>query len=413
MRLKTRKRNIVVPHDPQSFADAVIDVLADAKETDDIEKTLEAANKVLDSAELDFNRYGDVLFEVSFGGARLASGGNVAPEGKSLPFSILASPAERSAIVPYVKWFQTMIRRKPFLVKALENTLIKLILSLEFYDQEGRKKIAMTMARCFAMKVGVLPERVLPAALEDRLVARGTITTFITDFFADYLATENVESLVELLRKSRLQDRLLEFFPQQKRSWEDFEEHFKAAGLGDFVEYNKRKRYDMHCQELRYQVKEMVSEDPPHTPSEIVTAVKAKKEVCALMDVDVTKCVYLGLVDGVLDSAGSKNTQQTQFSVLKTLKGYHKVLLTFCSSGRMEAALLNTIQVTCYEDSRLLKLFADIVKILYDVDVLGEDSIRYWYNKGANPKGRNVFTKDLEPMVKWLDDAEEEESDTE
>jgi hypothetical protein len=35
-------------------------------------------------------------------------------------------------------------------------------------------------------------------------------------------------------------------------------------------------------------------------------------------------------------------------------------------------------QVTCYEDSRLLKLFADVVKILYDADVLGEDTIRFW-----------------------------------
>lgn len=34
--------------------------------------------------------------------------------------------------------------------------------------------------------------------------------------------------------------------------------------------------------------------------------------------------------------------------------------------------------MTCYEDSRLLKLFPDIVKILYDGDVLGEDTIRYW-----------------------------------
>lgn len=36
-----------------------------------------------------------------------------------------------------------MIRRRPFLVKSLENTLIKLILSMEFYDDQGRKKIAI------------------------------------------------------------------------------------------------------------------------------------------------------------------------------------------------------------------------------------------------------------------------------
>jgi hypothetical protein len=33
-------------------------------------------------------------------------------------------------------------RRRPFLVKGLEATLNKFILSLEFYTEEGRKKIA-------------------------------------------------------------------------------------------------------------------------------------------------------------------------------------------------------------------------------------------------------------------------------
>ncbi len=34
-------------------------------------------------------------------------------------------------------------RRRPFLIRALENTLVKLILSLEFYDEAGRQKIAI------------------------------------------------------------------------------------------------------------------------------------------------------------------------------------------------------------------------------------------------------------------------------
>lgn len=412
MRLKSRKRNIVIPHDPQSFADAVIEIIGECSESEDIEQTLDAATKALDSAELDFNRYGDTLFEVIFAGARLSSGG-VAAEGKSLPFNILACPADRTAIIPFIKWFQSLIRRKPFLVKALEDTIIKFILSLEFYDAEQRKKIAIAMARCFSLKVGVLPDRILPAALEDRLVARGTIATFITDFFADYLATDSVEGLIDLLRKSRLQDRMLEFFPQQKQNWNDFEDHFKAAGLSDFVEYYKRKLYDTHCQDLKDIVKDAVATDPPIPVTDVIATIKGKKEENQLADADVVKFVYLGIVGGVLDSSSGKNTQQVHFSVLKTLKAYHKALLAVCTSARLEATLMVTIQVTCYEDSRLLKLFADIIKIMYDVDVLGEDTIRFWYTKGSNPKGRNVFTKDLEPLIEWLDEAEEEEDDEE
>ena len=38
-------------------------------------------------------------------------------------------------------------RRRPFLIRPLENTLVKLILSLEFYSQEGRQKIAVGARR--------------------------------------------------------------------------------------------------------------------------------------------------------------------------------------------------------------------------------------------------------------------------
>ena len=69
------------------------------------------------------------------------------------------------------------------------------------------------------------------------------------------------------------------------------------------------------------------------------------------------------------------------------------------------------MQVYCYEDSKLLKLFSDVVRVLYDNDVIGEDTILWWYKKGSHPKGRNVFLRDMEAFIKWLEEAEEEEED--
>ncbi|KAL4432468.1 hypothetical protein ABPG77_001767, partial [Micractinium sp. CCAP 211/92] len=269
VRIKTRKRNIVVPHDPQSFADALIDIIEDVREEgeerDNVAKVLETANKTLDSAELDFSRYGDVLFE------------------------ILAGPADREAILPYIKWFQTMIRRRPFLVKNLENVLMKFVMGLEFYDEEGQRKIAIALARCFSMKVGILPESILPKMLVDRLVLRGTVLQFVTEFFKDFLATDSVEHLMEVLRKARLDNNLLEFFPQQKRSWQDFESHFEAAGLTDLVAYNAKKLHEAHCQELAAIVQGLMGDDPPATAAAVVAEVKARKAEWELEDLEVAK----------------------------------------------------------------------------------------------------------------------------
>ncbi len=50
-------------------------------------------------------------------------------------------------------------------------------------------------------------------------------------------------------------------------------------------------------------------------------------------------------------------------------------------------------QVLCYEDNRLLKLFSDLAKLLYNAELVGEDTIQHWFKKGSHPKGRNVFLK--------------------
>ena len=69
------------------------------------------------------------------------------------------------------------------------------------------------------------------------------------------------------------------------------------------------------------------------------------------------------------------------------------------------------VQTACYEDSKLLKLFSDILRVLYDNDVVGEDTIMWWYKKGSAAKGRSVFLRDVEPFIKWLEEAEEEDED--
>lgn len=86
--IKTRKRNIAVPLDPGSFANAVVQIFEDSTpEGADAEKALEAAAKVLDVADIDFKRYGDTYFEVLFAGGRMGSGGNTT-DGQKLEFNV-------------------------------------------------------------------------------------------------------------------------------------------------------------------------------------------------------------------------------------------------------------------------------------------------------------------------------------
>lgn len=84
-------------------------------------------------------------------------------------------------------------------------------------------------ARCFAWKLGMQPDRVLLAVMDDRMIAKGLVLHWVTAFFQDYLATESLDDLVSLLRKTRLDTRLMDFFPPHKRTLGDFDEHFKVT----------------------------------------------------------------------------------------------------------------------------------------------------------------------------------------
>lgn len=70
------------------------------------------------------------------------------------------------------------------------------------------------------------------------------------------------------------------------------------------------------------------------------------------------------------------------------VKTWAQLLNTFCTNAKLELELMYKVQMQCYEDAKLMKLFPEIVRSLYDQDVLAEDTILYWFRKGTNPKGR-------------------------
>jgi len=75
-------------------------------------------------------------------------------------------------------------------------------------------------------------------------------------------------------------------------------------------------------------------------------------------------------------------------TVFMKVKTWAELLNTFCTSGKLELELMYKVQMQCYEDAKLMKLFPEIVRSLYDQDVLAEDTILHWFRKGTNTKGR-------------------------
>ncbi|KAJ1685707.1 hypothetical protein LUZ63_017097 [Rhynchospora breviuscula] len=398
-RIKTRKRNIAAPLDPTAFADAVVQIYLDNA------GDLELVAKSIESSDLNFSRYGDTFFEVVFTGGRTQPGTLKPDEGERHSYSVLDCEPKREAILPYVLYIQKTLRRRPFLIKNLENVTRKFLQSLELFEENERKKMAIFTALTFSQKLALTPETVFQPLLKDSLVAKGIVLNFITDFFKEYLRDNSLDDLISLLKKAKMEDNLLDFFPTAKRTPEALSEHFMKEGLAAVVEYNEKKMFEVKLKEIKSMLTTLISEETD--VDEVVDIVKQQVKEAKFLDIEVVRMLWDVLMDAVQWSG--KNQQQNANSALRQVKTWAKLLNAFCSTGKLELELMYKVQVQCYEDTKLMKLFPEIVRSLYDLDVLAEDTILLWFHKGSNPKGRQTFVKALEPFVNWLEEAEEEE----
>ncbi|KAL7254717.1 hypothetical protein ACSBR1_008962 [Camellia fascicularis] len=269
-----------------------------------------------------------------------------------------------------------------------------------------RKKLAIFTALAFSQKLSGLPlDTVFQPLLKDNLVAKGIVLSFITDFFKEYLIDNSLDDLISFLKRGKMEDNLLDFLTSSKRSVEAFSEHFTKAGLVPLVEYHEKKIFEVKLKEMKSALTAQIAEETDI--SEVIETVKQHVKDAKLLDIEVVRILWDVIMDAVQWSG--KNQQQNANAALRQVKMWANLLNTFCTSGKLELELLYKVQVQCYEDAKLMKLFPDIVRALYDQDVLAVDTILYWFRKGTNPKGRQAFVKSMERFVKWLEEAEEEE----
>ncbi|KAM0940879.1 putative W2 domain, MIF4G-like domain superfamily protein [Dioscorea sansibarensis] len=399
-RIKPRKRNIAAPLDPATFADAVVQIYLDNV------GDLELVAKNIESSDLNFSRYGDTFFEVVFTGGRTQPGTIKPDEGERHTYSVLDCEPKREAILPFVLYIQKILRRRPFLIKNLENVMRRFLQSLELFEENERKKLAIFTALTFSQKLsGLPPETVFQPLLKDNLVAKGLVLSFITDFFKEYLKENSVDDLMALLKRGKMEDNLLDFLPTAKRSAEAFSEHFTREGLTVLVEYNEKKIFEVKLKEMKSALTTQIAEEADI--SEVIETVKQRVKDANLPDIEIVRILWDVLMDAVQWSG--KNQQQNANAALRQVKTWAQLLNAFCTNGKLELELMYKVQIQCYEDAKLMKLFPEIVRSLYDQDVLAEDTILLWFRRGANPKGRQTFVKALEPFVNWLEEAEEED----
>ncbi|KAL1915391.1 uncharacterized protein VTP21DRAFT_6849 [Calcarisporiella thermophila] len=389
-------------YEPEIFRDNLLEVINSSKpeDLDDLSQKLDAAGN-----ELDYRKYGDTFFEVLITGGVIGPGGDILdPETRS-PYCIFA--AEESAIKGHVEVIRKTIRRYKYLQKALTETLKHVLQLVNRWSEAENVKLGIATA--LFISVGLVSAEVLAVLFKDHLLKDGYSLRLVTVVFKTFLTDQSIDQLGSALTKGGIEGRLLEFFPPNKRNSEYFTRYFEASDLRPLVDYHNKKQLNERKERFLEQLREMIS-DEDATPQGVASYAKQQIKESNLPEHEVAQLFWEALMTSV---DWSNRPELVESQAKNQINKWAGALAEVSTTSRTELLLLQKVQIWCYEDAKLLKAFRALVQLLYKHDVLSEGAILYWAEKGAKPQGKTVFLKQMEPLLQWLKNAEEEDDEDE
>jgi hypothetical protein len=400
-RIKTRKRDEKERYDPTTFRDQIVAGLNETNED------LELVSKFLiqSGSKLDFRRYAEALFDVLITGGLLAPGGAIVTDNNAVAskLCVFETEADVESMRNITLVLERMIRQYKYLEKSLDDEMSKVLMFMKGFTDVQRTRL--TTATYLMISSGLISPACLSQIINEHLVKDGLALEFAHNFFSTWLKDKDFASLLTSLKKAEIDGKLMELFPVNKRTIENFESHF--GDLEAIVEYQRSLYARNASKELKAKMKKLFQNEA--SSKEMVQAIKECGEKNHLDNGEITLLLWSSMMKLEWNKKEDLLAEQT----FAHLKKYAPVFISFATTHQIELQLLQKVQEYCYDNMNFMKLFQKMVTLLYKMDVLSEDVIITWYKTGHIPKGKSVFLQQMEKMVEWFANAEEESSEEE
>ncbi|CAG0924556.1 unnamed protein product, partial [Notodromas monacha] len=371
-------------------------------------------SKFLDQAggKLDYRRYGETLFDILIAGGILAPGGSLVQDADankpvSTKICLFHQNEDTDSIRSFAQVFVKLMRRYKYLEKMFEEEMKKILVFLKGFEDAQRHRLAKATA--FWLASSTLPPTCLINLLQEHLVKDGIALEFLLEVVCTWKQEKDITSLKNALKKAGIDNRLMEFFPPNKRSTDYFKSVFEEKGLLEIVAFHNLQAHTETKKLMQKELDRMIKDE--EAPKQLTTYIKDTMGKCNLEDKDVVTILWNAVMGSV---EWNKKEELVAEQAFKHLKHYAPMFADFTgNNAKAELALLIKIQEYCYDNMSFMKTFHKIVLLLYKTDVLSENVILHWYREAHSPKGKSVFLEQTKRLVEWLQNAEEESEDEE
>lgn len=357
---------------------------------------------------LEFLKYADQLFEILFAGGLLQPGGSYLDDKRSPVYLLQPADDENlggwNPVTGIVEVLQRVIQRYRYLQRPLEDTFLPHILGyLPKWTEEQRTKLAEGVA--LLVTEGQINPKCLTSLAKDHVVKDKVGLHFLTEFFRTYLQKQSIDHLAATLRRSGLRD-ILSVFPNQIRDKKHLDDYFKEQKLPQIVDWYAKVALSETKDQTVQAIARMINDEESN--EQIVEFLKAQQAERPVPEADLCEWIWLGWM-AAFDWSGRPN--ELEKDVVACVQKLAPTLEPFCNGAKAEVGILNTVQVFCYTDTRIMKAFPQLVKVLYNEDCVSDQAIIYWHNKGAKPQGKQHFLKVTEALVRFLEEQSDDEDD--
>lgn len=183
---------------------------------------------------------------------------------------------------------------------------------------------------------------------------------FLVEVFVTFKQEKGLSSLTQTLKKGALENRLMEFFPINKRSEEYLKSFFVEKGLAEIVKLHKTQA----SQEAKRELQTLLLDD--------INDNKSTKEIIAdlkemALKYNIPEHEVINLIWTTIMSLGEWNKKEELVAdqALKHLKSYSQLFQAFTTNDRSELSLILKVQEFCYENMNFMKAFQKIMLLFY------------------------------------------------